>query len=147
MAPSRGAGSTYKVFVAAAALARGFSTTYTQTTSDPYFSRVYKEDGGPYRVENAGRYRATLDLTTALYQSSNTYFVGLEDALGSVEEPVRMAEAMGLYQFGPDGPGADRSSTRTAAPSPSARTRPARSAWPARTPPSPPAARSATSPP
>jgi membrane peptidoglycan carboxypeptidase len=98
-AASRGAGSTYKVFVAAAALARGYSTSYTQTTSDPYFSRVYRQDGGPYRVENAGRYRGTLDLTTALYQSSNTYFVALEDALGSVEEPVRMAERMGLYQF------------------------------------------------
>ena len=63
VAPSRGAGSTYKVFVAAAALARGFSSTYTQTTSDPYFSRIYKEDGGPYRVENAAHYRATLDLS------------------------------------------------------------------------------------
>jgi len=103
VAPSRGAGSTYKVFVAAAALARGYSTSYTQTTSDPYISRVFKEDGAPYAPRNAGRYRATLDLTTALYQSSNTYFVALEDALGSVEEPVRMAEAMGLYQFSPPG--------------------------------------------
>jgi membrane peptidoglycan carboxypeptidase len=100
-APSRGAGSTYKVFVAAAALAKGYSTSYTQTTSDPYLSRVYKKDGGPYRVENAGHYRPTLDLTTALYQSSNTYFVALEDALGTVEEPVHMAQKMGLYQFGP----------------------------------------------
>jgi membrane peptidoglycan carboxypeptidase len=103
VAPSRGAGSTYKVFVAAAALARGYSTHYTLTTSDPYRSRVYKKDGGPYPVENAGRYRPTLDMTTALYQSSNTYFLALEDALGSVEEPVHMAEDMGLYQFGPDG--------------------------------------------
>ena len=98
-AASRGAGSTYKVFVAAAALARGYSTQYTLTAPSPYVSRVYREAGGPYRVENAGRYRSTLDLTTALYQSSNTYFVALEDALGSVEEPVRMAEAMGLFQF------------------------------------------------
>jgi membrane peptidoglycan carboxypeptidase len=101
-APSRGAGSTYKVFVAAAALARGYSTSYTLTTSDPYLSHVYKKDGGPYRVENAGHYKPTLDLTTALYQSSNTYFVALEDALGSVEKPVHMAEKMGLYQFGPE---------------------------------------------
>jgi membrane peptidoglycan carboxypeptidase len=103
VAPSRGAGSTYKVFVAAAALARGYSTYYTLNAPSPYYSRVYKADGRPYRVENAGRYRANLDLTTALYQSSNTYFVALEDALGSVEEPVRMAERMGLYQFGPEG--------------------------------------------
>src|SRR4051794_17249979 len=103
VAPSRGAGSTYKVFVAAAALARGFSDQYTLTAPSPYRSRVYEQDGGPYTVRNAGTYRATLDLTTALYQSSNTYFVALEDALGSVEEPVRMAEKMGLFQFGPDG--------------------------------------------
>jgi membrane peptidoglycan carboxypeptidase len=102
-AASRGAGSTYKVFVAAAALARGYSTQYTLTAPSPYTSRVYKQDGRPYTVRNAGTYRPTLDLTTALYQSSNTYFVALEDALGSVEEPVRMAERMGLFQFaGPD---------------------------------------------
>ena len=103
VAPSRGAGSTYKVFVAAAALARGYSTQYTLRTSDPYYSRVYTKDGGPYPVRNAGTYRSTLDLTTALYQSSNTYFLALEDALGSVEEPVRIAERMGLFQFGPEG--------------------------------------------
>jgi membrane peptidoglycan carboxypeptidase len=103
-AASRGAGSTYKVFVAAAALARGFSTGHTLTTSDPHRSRVFpgacSAGGTMYCVRNAGSYRSTLDMTTALYQSSNTYFLALEDELGSVEEPVRMAEAMGLYQFG-----------------------------------------------
>ncbi|MGY1682077.1 penicillin-binding protein [Geodermatophilus sp. SYSU D01176] len=98
-APSKGSGSTYKVFTAAAALDRGFSSYYTLTTSDPYVSRVYRDGTGRYDVENAGTYRSTLDLTTALYQSSNTYFLALEDALGSVEEPVRMAERMGLFQF------------------------------------------------
>lgn len=105
--PSRGAGSTYKVFVAAAALARGFSDRFTLTAPSPYRSRVFRGDcrfgGAMYCVENAGTYRPTLDLTTALYQSSNTYFLALEDALGSVEEPVRMAERMGLYQFSPEG--------------------------------------------
>ena len=99
VAPSKGSGSTYKVFTTAAALARGFGTQYTLTTSDPYTSRVYKDGSKPYTVQNAGRYRTTLDLTTALYQSSNTYFVGLEDALGTVEEPVKMAVKMGLFQF------------------------------------------------
>ncbi|MGY1590628.1 transglycosylase domain-containing protein [Geodermatophilus sp. SYSU D00708] len=98
-APSKGSGSTYKVFTAAAALARGYSSYYTLTTSDPYVSRVYRDGTGRYDVENVGNYRSTLDMTTALYQSSNTYFLGLEDALGSVEEPVRMAERMGLFQF------------------------------------------------
>ncbi|WP_448610574.1 transglycosylase domain-containing protein [Geodermatophilus sp. URMC 60] len=99
LAASKGSGSTYKVFTAAAALERGFSRYYTLTTSDPYVSRVYRDGARPYDVENAGTYRSTLDLTTALYQSSNTYFLALEDALGSVEEPVRMAERMGLFQF------------------------------------------------
>ncbi|WNV75430.1 transglycosylase domain-containing protein [Geodermatophilus sp. DSM 44513] len=99
LAASKGSGSTYKVFTAAAALAEGYSRYYTLTTSDPYVSRVYQDAGRPYDVENAGTYRPTLDLTTALYQSSNTYFLALEDALGSVEEPVRMAERMGLFQF------------------------------------------------
>ncbi len=101
VAPSQGSGSTYKVFVAAAALARGYSPSYTLTTSNPYTSRVYRDGAGPYDVRNVGSYRATLDMETALYQSSNTYFLALEDALGSVEEPVRMAEAMGLFQFSP----------------------------------------------
>jgi len=99
VAASQGSGSTYKVFTAAAALSRQFSAYYTLTTSDPYVSRVYRDGSEPYDVRNAGRYGATLDLSTALYQSSNTYFLALEDALGSVEGPVRMAEAAGLFQF------------------------------------------------
>ncbi|GAB3305875.1 transglycosylase/D,D-transpeptidase PonA2 [Geodermatophilus aquaeductus] len=106
--PSQGSGSTYKVFTAAAALARGYSSYYSLTAPDPYVSRVYsgpcqgRNTDGRYCVRNAGSgYRSTLDMTTALYQSSNTYFLALEDALGSVEEPVRMAEAMGLFQFSP----------------------------------------------
>jgi membrane peptidoglycan carboxypeptidase len=99
VAASQGSGSTYKVFTAAAALARQYSQYYTLTTSDPYVSRVYRDGTEPYDVRNAGRYSGTLDLSTALYQSSNTYFLALEDALGSVEEPVRMAEAAGLFQF------------------------------------------------
>jgi membrane peptidoglycan carboxypeptidase len=104
-AASQGAGSTYKVFVAAAALAEGYSERYTITTSDPYTSRVYKKNGGtrgaPYVVENAGNYPATLDMRGALVRSSNTYFLALEDALGSVEKPVRMAQAMGLHSIDP----------------------------------------------
>ena len=94
-----GAGSTYKVFTAAAAIERQMSIHYTQTTSDPYVSTVYKDGGAPYDVQNGGRYPPTLDLERALYLSSNTYFLALEDALGSVEEPVRMAQRMGLYSI------------------------------------------------
>jgi membrane peptidoglycan carboxypeptidase len=93
---SQGSGSTYKVFTAAAALEQGLSQFYTITTSDPYVSRVYKNGGRPYSVGNAGNYPATLDMEKALYMSSNTYFLALEDALGSVEAPVRIAERMGM---------------------------------------------------
>jgi len=102
---SQGAGSTYKVFVAAAALEQGIPAWNTITTGDPYVSRVYKRNGGttgaPYVVQNAGRYPATLTMVEALIRSSNTYFVALEDQLGSIEGPVRMAQRMGLFSLDP----------------------------------------------
>ncbi|CAA9282091.1 MAG: Multimodular transpeptidase-transglycosylase [uncultured Blastococcus sp.] len=102
---SQGAGSTYKVFVAAAALAEGYSPNHTITTPNTYASRVFKENGGtrgaPYDVSNVGTYPNTLDLRGALVRSSNTYFLALLDALGSVEKPVRMAQAMGLRSIDP----------------------------------------------
>ncbi len=49
-----------------------------------------------YCVENVGNYPDTLDMVGALVRSSNTYFVALEDRLGSVEAPVRMSERMGM---------------------------------------------------
>jgi membrane peptidoglycan carboxypeptidase len=108
-AASQGAGSTYKTFVAAAALEQGFSQYYTLTTGNPYVSRVYKDGRGPYDVRNAGSgYPATLDLERALYMSSNTYFLALEDALGSVEGPVRMAERMGMNFDQPNQDAADK---------------------------------------
>src|SRR4051794_24507625 len=98
-AASQGSGSTYKVFTAAAALEQGFSQFYTLTTGNRYTSHVYKNGSKAYSVENAGNYPGTLDMVKALYMSSNTYFVGLEDALGSVEGPVRMAQRMGLHSI------------------------------------------------
>ncbi|TFV92241.1 penicillin-binding protein [Blastococcus sp. CT_GayMR20] len=101
VAPSQGAGSTYKVFVAASALERGIPPWHVISTSDPYVSRVYKNGTDPYTVRNAGRYPSTLPMTEALVRSSNTYFVALEDELGSVEGPVRMAQRMGLFSLDP----------------------------------------------
>jgi membrane peptidoglycan carboxypeptidase len=98
---SQGAGSTYKVFVAASALERGVPAWHRITTSDPYTSRVYRNGSEPYTVQNAGRYPATLTMVEALIRSSNTYFVALEDQLGSVEGPVRMAQRMGLFSLDP----------------------------------------------
>ena len=98
---SQGAGSTYKVFVAASALERGVPAWHRITTSDPYTSRVYRNGSEPYTVQNAGRYPGTLTMVEALIRSSNTYFVALEDQLGSVEGPVRMAQRMGLFSLDP----------------------------------------------
>jgi membrane peptidoglycan carboxypeptidase len=95
-----GSGSTYKLFTATAALESGYAVDFTQTTSDPYVSRVYKKNGGtagaPYVVQNAGHYPATLNMAEALVRSSNTYFVGLEDHLGSIDGPVHAAQQLGL---------------------------------------------------
>jgi membrane peptidoglycan carboxypeptidase len=97
-AHSQGAGSTYKVFTAAAALERGYPADHTITTSNPYVSRVYRNGDGPYVVRAfAAADRPTLTMEEALYLSSNTYFVALQDQLGSVEGPVRMAERMGIH--------------------------------------------------
>jgi membrane peptidoglycan carboxypeptidase len=103
---SAGAGSTYKVFTAAAALTAGFGAHYTITAPQPYYSKVYKQNGGtkgaPYRVPNDNlNYKATYDMAGALTASSNTYFVALEDALGSVDGPVNISKAMGMHYTQP----------------------------------------------
>ncbi|HYO34643.1 MAG TPA: penicillin-binding transpeptidase domain-containing protein, partial [Geodermatophilus sp.] len=95
---SQGAGSTYKVFTAAAALERGIPADHVLTTTNPYVSRVYTNDGQPYVVQAfAGSDQATLTMEEALYRSSNPYFMALQDELGSVEGPVRVAERMGMH--------------------------------------------------
>ena len=64
-------------------------------------------------------------MTSALVASTNTYFVGLEDALGSIDGPVvQTAEAMGMHFDRPRPSRSSpptRSSRTTAARSPSAR--------------------------
>ncbi len=107
LAAGQGTGSTYKVFTAAAALARGFGLDHVIRTPDPYVSRVYegpcrgRDTDGRYCVRNAGSYPEELTLEKALYRSSNTYFLALSDQLGSVEGPVRMAQRLGLTSLDP----------------------------------------------
>lgn len=104
VAAAAGAGSTYKLFTAVDALENGYTMDFTQTTSDPYYSTVYKQNGGtrgaPYKVQNADpNYPPTLNMAQALVRSSNTYFVGLEDHLGAIDGPVRTAQKMGLFSL------------------------------------------------
>jgi membrane peptidoglycan carboxypeptidase len=72
-----GAGSTYKYFTAATALAAGAPTSLKLTT--PNNTYTTKNCHTHYRVHNAGHYPDTMPLADALPQSSNTYFVALED--------------------------------------------------------------------
>ncbi|MGY1834727.1 transglycosylase domain-containing protein [Blastococcus sp. SYSU DS0510] len=101
--PTKGSGSTFKTFVAAAALEQGLPASHTITTNEPYRSTVYESYNPetrriePYSVGNVGNsYPRTLTMTQALYMSSNTYFLALEDALGRIEPAVRMAERLGM---------------------------------------------------
>jgi membrane peptidoglycan carboxypeptidase len=103
VAASKGAGSTYKVFTAAAALSEGFGSRYTLHVPQPYRSKVFKgtdRNGnyGPLQVfnDNPG-YASTYNMTSGLVASANTYFVGLEDALGSIDPVVDTAVAMGMH--------------------------------------------------
>ncbi|MCZ2858366.1 transglycosylase domain-containing protein [Blastococcus sp. VKM Ac-2987] len=100
---TKGSGSTFKTFVAAAAMEKGLPASHTITTSNPYTSRLYKSYDPetqriePYSIPNVGNsYPATLTMTQALYMSSNTYFLALEDALGAIEPAVEMAQRLGM---------------------------------------------------
>src|SRR3954467_14754365 len=100
--PAAGSGSTYKVFTAAAALSEGFAANYTLNVPQPYVSRVYKgyrnNRFGPLVVSNDNPgYASVYNMTSGLIASANTYFVGLEDALGKIDGPVDTAVAMGMH--------------------------------------------------
>jgi membrane peptidoglycan carboxypeptidase len=100
VAAGQGAGSSYKLFTATSALEQGYTMDFTRTTPNGYLSRVYRNNGGPYVVYNATpNYPPTMRMAEALVMSSNTYFVALEDQLGSVEGPVRTAQKMGLFSL------------------------------------------------
>ena len=72
-----GAGSTYKYFTATAALRAGAPTSLALSTPGGHYRTRQCRTG--YEVHNAGDYPDTMPLSDALPQSSNTYFVALED--------------------------------------------------------------------
>ncbi|MFD1049933.1 penicillin-binding transpeptidase domain-containing protein, partial [Kibdelosporangium lantanae] len=108
-----GAGSSYKIFTAAAALEKGMGinnvidtpTTYTSSlftggnpkncprTPDPRDGR----DNSWYCLQNAGKgYPPQMTLQSALATSPNTGFVKLEEMLGSTDPVVDMAIRLGM---------------------------------------------------
>ena len=94
-----GAGSIYKIFTAGALLERGLGIMSPVPVTNAYTSRVFRDNGGPYTVTNAGRYRTgSVTLQTALAISPNTTFVALEDRIGSIDPVVNMAYRLGMRQ-------------------------------------------------
>jgi membrane peptidoglycan carboxypeptidase len=75
-----GTGSTYKYFTMLAALKAGADPNLTLTTATLYTPTHCSQKGTALTaVHNAGSYRNTLTLRDAAVESSNTYFVGVED--------------------------------------------------------------------
>lgn len=94
-----GSGSTYKFFTALTALKLGVQPDFTLTTgSNSYTVRNCPTDANtvPYTTHNAGNYSATLPLSSALPESVNTYFVGMEDQLFGCDLTPIVQTALGL---------------------------------------------------
>ncbi len=95
------AGSTFKVFVLAAALQEGIPLSLRINAPQKYTSKVFKLSDGktPYEPSNAGDSEAgVFDMINATWESVNTYYVQLEERTG-LERPAAIAEAMGLRQM------------------------------------------------
>lgn len=94
------AGSTFKIFTAAAALEQGFGPgTKLDATSPKTFENFVACEVGapqyePYTVRNSTR-DGFFDMNRATAFSVNTYFVGLSELTGLCR-PAEIAEALGL---------------------------------------------------
>ncbi|HEY2041688.1 MAG TPA: transglycosylase domain-containing protein [Jatrophihabitans sp.] len=78
--PYAGSGSTYKYFTALAALKSGATPDLVLNAPSPYHVKVCTSpDAAAYSPSNAGSYDPNLPLRKALPESSNTYFVAMED--------------------------------------------------------------------
>lgn len=91
-----GAGSTFKIFTAAAAMEKGLGTSSIIDTPAGYKSPLAPAHTfGNYPGAN---YPTSMSLTQALATSPNTGFVKLEDQVG-LEEVARMSVALGLRGY------------------------------------------------
>ncbi len=98
-----GAGSTFKVFTAAAALQAGLGTS-SRISSPPEYSSTISP---AHAFHNAGNYPPSMSLQQALATSPNTAFVALEDQIG-LQKVVEMAEALGMKGYTLDAGAVDR---------------------------------------
>ena len=103
------AGSTFKIFVLAEALRQGIPLSYSVFSPQKYRSPVFEKCAGcgPYEPENAGDSESgTFDMVKGTHDSVNTYYVQLEERIGSevdgtftVEKAAAFAESLGVKQF------------------------------------------------
>ena len=94
------AGSTFKLFVLAAALKEGIplSTRIVapSTITVTGYTNCAGQDAGSYPLHNAGDSEAgTFNLESGTWFSVNTFFAQLEQRTGLCE-PIKLAEAMGM---------------------------------------------------
>lgn len=94
--PAPGTGSTYKYFSLIAALTAGMKPSQTLTTSSAYSPKNCPQAGTTPPTQNAGSYRSTLSLRDATVESSNTFFVGLEDQLFDCDLSTIVKTALNL---------------------------------------------------
>src|SRR6478672_11685755 len=92
-----GAGSTFKVFTAAAAMEMGLGTNATIEVPAEYSSPLVPTGS----FKNAGSYPASMTLAQALATSRNTAFVALEDPVG-LQKVAEMAVRLGMRGYSLD---------------------------------------------
>jgi len=92
-----GAGSTFKIFTAAAAMEMGLGTNAQIDVPVEYSSPLVPRGS----FKNAGNYPARLTLAQALATSPNTAFVALEDQVG-LQKVAEMAVRLGLRGYSLD---------------------------------------------
>ncbi|MBB3663242.1 MULTISPECIES: transglycosylase domain-containing protein [Prauserella salsuginis group] len=112
-----GAGSSYKIFTAAAAMEHaGVGIFDSLPSPGSYTARNFSDGTNPYTVGNAGEYPASMTLQDALAKSPNTTFVHLVDRVG-MKPVLDMAYKLGMRRTmqsnaangGPVDPDADSS--------------------------------------
>lgn len=91
-----GAGSTFKIFTAAAAMEKGLGTNSVIDTPAQYVSPL--TPAHTFGNYPGAQYNPEMTLTEALATSPNTGFVKLEDQVG-LEEVARMSVALGLRGY------------------------------------------------
>lgn len=93
-----GAGSTFKIFTAAAAMTAGLGTNSVVQNPDPYASVISPAHPFHNDTDFGEKFPPSLTLGSAMATSPNTAFVKLEDDLG-LAKVVDMAVALGMKGY------------------------------------------------